>query len=220
MTFTGIFVVINIFFLCVGALLYFYAEANGIRIADLGKSDYLYPEIALNYLGIIPGMVFMMGLTAATFATTDSALTALTTSYCVDFLNFNKKENPNDPKLVRQRNIVHFVFSIIMLLVILLFHVINDESVVSAIFKVAGYTYGPLLGLFSFGILTRYRVNDAVVPYICVLSPILIYLLAHYALPYTAYKIGFELIVYNGLLTFLLLRITSRGRKNPLNLNK
>src|SRR5690606_16890650 len=99
MTFTSIFVVINIFFLCVGALLYFYADANGINIADLGKSDYLYPEIALRHLGILPGIVFMMGLTAATFATTDSALTALTTSYCVDFLNFNKKENPNDPKL-------------------------------------------------------------------------------------------------------------------------
>ncbi|HIX55341.1 MAG TPA: sodium:solute symporter, partial [Candidatus Sphingobacterium stercoripullorum] len=124
MTFTGIFVVINIFFLCVGALLYFYAEANGINVAELGKSDYLYPEIALNHLGMLPGIVFMMGLTAATFATTDSALTALTTSYCVDFLGFNKKENPNDPALVKQRNIVHFAFSIVMLLVILVFHLI------------------------------------------------------------------------------------------------
>jgi len=212
MTFTGIFVVINIFFLAVGALLYFYAEANGISIADLGKSDYLYPEIALNYLGMVPGIVFMMGLTAATFATTDSALTALTTSYCVDFLDFNKKKDPNDPKLVKQRNIVHLGFSIVMLLVILLFHVINDDSVVTAIFKVAGYTYGPLLGLFSFGILTKLRVRDTLVPYICVVSPILIFLLAQYVLPYTAYKIGFELIVYNGLITFLLLWVTSPGR--------
>jgi len=212
MTFTGIFVVINIFFLAVGALLYFYAEANGISIAELGKSDYLYPEIALNYLGMVPGTVFMMGLTAATFATTDSALTALTTSYCVDFLDFNKKEDPNDPKLVKQRNIVHLGFSIVMLLVILLFHVINDDSVVTAIFKVAGYTYGPLLGLFSFGILTKLRVRDGIVPYICVISPILIFLLAQYVLPYTAYKIGFELIVYNGLITFLLLWATSPGR--------
>ena len=212
MTFTGIFVVINIFFLCVGALLYFYAEANGISVAELGKSDYLYPEIALNHLGMLPGIVFMMGLTAATFATTDSALTALTTSYCVDFLGFNKKENPNDPALVKQRNIVHFAFSIVMLLVILVFHLINDESVVSAIFKVAGYTYGPLLGLFSFGILTNYIVNDKVVPYICVLSPILIWLIASYVLPYTAYAVGFELIVYNGIITFLLLWVTAKGK--------
>ena len=209
MTFTGIFVVINIFFLCVGALLYFYADANGISVADIGKSDYLYPEIALRHLSIVPGIIFMMGLTAATFATTDSALTALTTSYCVDFLNFNKKENPNDPKLVKQRNIVHLAFSVVMLLVILLFHVINDESVVSAIFKIAGYTYGPLLGLFSFGILTKRHVNDNLVPFICVISPVLIFLLTQYILPLTAYKIGFELIVYNGLITFLLLWLTS-----------
>ncbi|SFS62087.1 sodium:solute symporter [Sphingobacterium wenxiniae] len=214
MTFTSIFVVINIFFLCVGALLYFYADANGINIADLGKSDYLYPEIALRHLGILPGIVFMMGLTAATFATTDSALTALTTSYCVDFLNFNKKENPNDPKLVRQRNIVHLAFSVVMLLVIVFFHVINDDSVVTAIFKVAGYTYGPLLGLFAFGILTKKRVNDNLVPYICILAPTLIYLLTLYVLPYTGYKVGFELIVYNGLLTFLLLWLTSPGKLN------
>src|SRR5690606_7522797 len=212
MTFTGIFLVINFFFLAVGALLYFYADANGINIADLGKSDYLYPEIALRHLSIVPGIIFMMGLTAATFATTDSALTALTTSYCVDFLNFNKKENPNDPKLVKQRNYVHFAFSIVMLLVILLFHVINDESVVSAIFKIAGYTYGPLLGLFSFGILTKMRVKDNLVPYICVVSPILMYLLTTYLLPMTEYKIGFELIVYNGLTTFILLWLTSPGK--------
>lgn len=212
MTFTGIFVIINLFFLAVGAMLYFYAEANAISIVDIGKSDYLYPEIALNYLGVVPGIVFMMGLTAATFATTDSALTALTTSFCVDFLHFNKKENPNDPKLVRQRNIVHLSFSIVMLLVILIFHVINDDSVVSAIFKIAGYTYGPLLGLFSFGILTNRRVNDRIVPYICVLSPILIFLLAQYVLPYTSYKIGFELILYNGLITYSLLWLTSPGK--------
>ena len=212
MTFTSIFVVINLFFLAVGAMLYFYAEANGISIADIGKSDYLYPEIALNHLGLLPGTVFMMGLTAATFATTDSALTALTTSYCVDFLNFNKKETPNDPKLVRQRNIVHLSFSVVMLLVILLFHVINDDSVVTAIFRIAGYTYGPLLGLFSFGILTKRQVNDNLVPYICVLSPLLIFMLVQYVLPYTAYKIGFELILYNGLITYFLLWLTSPGK--------
>src|SRR5690606_12412319 len=198
MTFIYIFIVINIFVLCVGALLFFYDDANGINIADLGKSDYLYPEIALRHLGLLPGIVFMMGQSAATFATTDSELTALTTSYCMDFLGLNKKENPNEPKLVKQRNIEHMAFSVVMLLVILLFHVINDDSVVSAIFKIAGYTYGPLLGLFAFGILTKRRVNDNLVPYICVLAPLFIWLLTMYVLPYTSYKIGFELIVYNG----------------------
>jgi Na+/proline symporter len=211
LTFTGIFVVINLFFLAVGALLYIYAGQNGIDVGSLPTPDYLYPEIALHHLAILPGIIFMMGLTAATFATTDSALTALTTSFCVDFLNFNKKADPNDPALVKTRNRVHFAFSLIMLLVILVFRVINDDSVVNAIFTAASYTYGPLLGLFAFGILTERKVNDALVPYICVLSPLLCYLLNVYVItPYTSYVIGFELIVYNGLLTGLMLLATSR----------
>lgn len=213
LTFTGIFVVINLFFLAVGALLYLYVAEKGIDISALQTPDYLYPEIALNHLSIAAGLVFMMGLTAATFATTDSALTALTTSYCVDFLNFNKKENPNDPALVRQRNIVHLVFSVVMLLVILVFRLLNDDSVVTAIFTAASYTYGPLLGLFAFGILTRHKVNDNLVPYFCIASPIILYLLnVYYIIPHTSYRIGFELIVYNGLLTFLMLYFTSPGK--------
>ena len=210
LTFTGIFVVINLFFLSVGALLYIYAGKNGIDVAGMPTPDYLYPEIALHHLAIVPGIVFMMGLTAATFATTDSALTALTTSFCVDFLNFNKKANPNDRVLVRTRNRVHFGFSIVMLLVILVFRVINNDSVVNAIFTAASYTYGPLLGLFAFGILTKLPVADRLVPYICVLSPALCYLINTYVVvPYTAYAVGFELIIYNGLFTGLMLWATS-----------
>lgn len=217
LTFTGIFVVINLFFLSVGALLYIYAGKNGIDVASMPTPDYLYPEIALHHLAVVPGIVFMMGLTAATFATTDSALTALTTSFCVDFLNFNKKTDPNDRALVRTRNRVHFGFSIIMLLVILVFRVINNDSVVNAIFTAASYTYGPLLGLFAFGILTKLPVADRLVPYICVLSPLLCYLVNTYVVvPYTAYAVGFELIIYNGLLTGLMLWATSSfGKPRP-----
>src|SRR5690606_32679921 len=107
LSFTLVFVLINLFFLSVGAMLYLYAERNGMDVAALPTPDYLFPEIALNYLPVVPGIIFMMGLTAATFATTDSALTALTTSFCVDFLNFHKKEDPNDPKLVKTRTWVH-----------------------------------------------------------------------------------------------------------------
>ncbi|GGH08624.1 sodium:solute symporter [Sphingobacterium alkalisoli] len=213
LTFTGIFVVINLFFLAVGALLYIYVGEKGIDISALRTPDYLYPEIALNNLTLVAGIIFMMGLTAATFATTDSALTALTTSFCIDFLNFNKKENPNDPKLVRSRNIVHLVFSFIMLLVILGFRIINDDSVVTAIFTAASYTYGPLLGLFAFGILTKMQVNDKLVPFFCVLSPVLLFLLnTYYIIPHTTYRIGFELIMYNALITALLLALTSPGK--------
>ncbi len=214
LTFTGIFVVINLFFLAVGALLYVYAAQNGIDVTDktlFPTPDYLYPEIALNHLSILPGVIFMLGLTAATFATTDSALTALTTSFCVDFLGFNKKENPNSPELVRVRNRVHIGFSLIMLLVILAFRIINDDSVVNAIFTAASYTYGPLLGLFAFGILTKRSVTDRLVPYICVLSPILCYLVITYIIqPYTSYNMGFELIIYNGSLSFLMLLMISK----------
>ena len=210
LTFTGIFVVINLFFLAVGALLYIYAGQNGIDVAALLTPDYLYPEIALHHLSVVPGIIFMMGLTAATFATTDSALTALTTSFCVDFLNFNKQTDPNDHSLVRIRNRVHFAFSLIMLLVIMVFRVINNDSVVNAIFTAASYTYGPLLGLFAFGILTKRQVADRWVPYICVLSPVLCYLVnTYFVAPYTGYVVGFELIVYNGAITWLMLWATS-----------
>ncbi|QBQ39742.1 sodium:solute symporter [Sphingobacterium psychroaquaticum] len=213
LTFTSIFVVINLFFLAVGALLYIFVAEKGIDISALRTPDYLYPEIALNHLSVSAGIIFMMGLTAATFATTDSALTALTTSYCVDFLNFNKKENPNDPALVKQRNIVHFAFSVIMLVVILIFRLLNNDSVVTAIFTAASYTYGPLLGLFAFGILTKYKVNDNLVPYFCILSPIILFLLNTYVIvPHTSYRIGFELIVYNALITILMLWFTSPGK--------
>ena len=205
LSFTLVFVVINIFFLAVGAMLYLYAERNGIDIGALPTPDHLFPEIALNYLPVLPGIIFMMGLTAATFATTDSALTALTTSFCVDFLNFHKQKDPNDPRLVRTRTMVHVGFSIIMLLVIVGFRIINDESVVNAIFTAAGYTYGPLLGLFVFGMFTKRKVMDSWVPYICILSPILLYLLKLGLEKYLNYGMSFELIVINGFITWVML---------------
>jgi len=210
LSFTLVFVIINIFFLSVGAMLYLYAANHNIDVTALPTPDHLFPEIALNYLPILPGIIFMMGLTAATFATTDSALTALTTSFCVDFLNFHKKENPNDPKLVTQRTYVHVGFSLLMLLVILGFRIINDDSVVTAIFTAAGYTYGPLLGLFVFGMFTKRSVADSLVPYICILSPILLYLIKIALDRFAGYGMSFELIVINASLTWIMLYMTSK----------
>ncbi|MHC2991091.1 sodium:solute symporter [Pontibacter sp. HJ8] len=210
LSFTAVFVSINIFFLSMGALLYMYAEANGIDVASLATPDHLFPEIALNHMALLPAVIFMLGLTAATFATTDSALTALTTSFCVDFLNFTKKENQEDVKLVRTRHLVHVGFSVVMLLVILVFRIINDDSVVNAIFKAAGYTYGPLLGLFAFGMANKRAVSDKLVPYICVISPVLTYLLDVNSVSWTGYAMGFELIIVNAAITFFLLLLTSR----------
>lgn len=217
LTFTGIFVVINLLFLSVGALLYMYAGKNGIDVPlDLvsGKprTDLLFPEIAFNHFSIVPAIVFLLGLTAATFATTDSALTALTTSFCVDFLGMDKAKNPSDKNLVRQRHLVHLGFSLLMFLVILIFNAINDASVVSMIFRAASYTYGPLLGLYAFGLIMKNRnVTDKIVPVICILSPLLTFLIVENSeLIFGNYKFDNELIILNGFITFSGLLIFSR----------
>lgn len=216
-TFTGIFVLINIFFLSVGALLYIYATKNGIEVpADLvtGKprTDLLFPEIAFHHLTLIPSVVFLLGLTAATFATTDSALTALTTSFCVDFLNMDKVENLHKPNIVRTRHFVHIGFSLLMFLVIVLFNSINDSSVVGMIFRVASYTYGPLLGLYFFGLFVKSKtVKDKLVPFICLLSPALTYFISENSKElFFGYVFDNELIIINGLITFISLLLISK----------
>jgi Na+/proline symporter len=216
-TFTGIFVIINIFFLSVGALLYIYASKNGIEVpTDLvtGKprTDLLFPEIAFHHLSIIPSVVFLLGLTAATFATTDSALTALTTSFCIDFLGMDKAENLNKPNIVRTRHIVHIGFSFLMFLVIIFFNSINDSSVVGMIFRVASYTYGPLLGLYCFGLFVKKRtVHDKLVPIICLLSPAITYIISENSkILFCGYVFDNELIIINGLIAFIGLLFISK----------
>jgi Na+/proline symporter len=217
-SFTAVFVVINIFFLSVGALLYMYAQRNGISVA---KTDYLYPTIALQYLGIVPAMVFMLGLTAATFATTDSALTALTTSFCVDFLNFNKRGDVNSKRMINVRHYVHIAFSGLMFLTIILFNALNNDAVVTAIFKVASYTYGPLLGLYSFGLfVSKRQVYDKAVPFICLISPAVCYFLSTESkVLLGGYVFDNELIIVNGLITFAGLLICSSPQNKTVKAN-
>jgi Na+/proline symporter len=216
-TFTGVFVMINIFFLSVGALLYIYADRHGVAIpTDLitGKprTDLLFPEIAFHHLSFIPALVFLLGLTAATFATTDSALTALTTSFCVDFLGMDKIENASKTNSVRTRHWVHIGFSLLMFFVIIIFNSLNDDSVVKMIFKIASYTYGPLLGLYSFGLFMKTKtVNDKLVPLICLISPALCFLISsNSALLLGDYVLDNELIIVNGLITFIGLLLISK----------
>jgi Na+/proline symporter len=207
-TFTGVFVLINIFFLSVGALLYMYASKNGIQVPmvdGVARTDFLFPEIALKSLGLIPAIVFLLGLTAATFATTDSALTALTTSFCVDFLGMDKTQNQANPKNVKIRHFVHIGFSLLMFLVIIIFNAINDASVVKMIFKIASYTYGPLLGLYAFGLFMKTRtVHDKLVPIICLISPAICYYISSNSASLLGnYTIDNELIIVNGLITYI-----------------
>ncbi|MFY7666063.1 sodium:solute symporter [Flavobacterium sp.] len=217
-TFTAIFVCINLFFLSVGALLYLYAEKNGVSIpVDLAtgktRTDLLFPEIAFNHLSIVPAIVFLLGLTAATFATTDSALTALTTSFCIDFLNMDKTVAGKNS--VATRHGVHIGFSLLMFVVILFIYSYNDDSVVSLIFKIAAYTYGPLLGLYSFGLFVKNRVvTDKLTPVVCVLAVVATYVIsANSRLLFGAYEFAEELIIVNGLLTLLGLVAVSKPRK-------
>ena len=219
LSFTVIFVLINLFFLSVGALLYIYANKEGIAIpvdpqTQLPRTDYLFPEIALNHFQGVPAVVFMLGLTAATFATTDSGLTALTTSFCIDFLHFDKKQEHTEKQMVRKRTVVHVGFSLLILLVVLLFNAVNDTSVVSAIFKVATYTYGPLIGLFAFSLYAKKRnVMDKATPVICILAPLLCYIIDQNSkVLLNGYVFAEELIIVNGLLTFIGLLLVSKKK--------
>ena len=180
----GIFARINVFFRSFSALLYVFATKNGIEVPTdlvIGKpgTNLLFPEIAFNYLTLIPSVISVLGLTAATFATKDSAFTALTTSFCVDFLGMGKTENLNKPNEVRNRRLVHIAFSFLMIMAIIYFNAINDSSVVGMIFTVASYTYDPLLGLYCFGLFVKSKtVKDKFVPSICLLSPAVTYFIS------------------------------------------
>lgn len=197
------FVLANLMFLCLGVLLYVFAEQHGIALPE--KTDDLYSFLALNHFGIITGVVFLLGITAAAYSSADSALTALTTSYCIDFIGGEVTKT--------KRLIVHLMFSAIMFVVIVVFNMINNQSVVTSVFKVAGYTYGPLLGLFAFGLGSSRMVKDKWVPLICVSSPILTYIISAYSEQVLwGYRFGFELLIVNGLITFLGLALISKRK--------
>jgi Na+/proline symporter len=207
------FILTNLLFLSLGVMLYIYAQMKGIQFS--GKPDEFFPFLALNYFGTIAGVLFLLGIVSVTYSSSDSALTALTTSFSIDFLNLK----PSDPKSKSTRMKVHIGFSILMFFVIVLFRIINNESVVTAVFRVAGYTYGPLLGLFAFGILTKRQVYDRYVPYLGLLSPVLTYIInANSERWLGGYKFGFELLLLNGMIMFVgLLLLTKKDDQKNRN---
>jgi len=207
--FTVILVFVNLLFLSLGALLYVYAQAKGIT--PPARTDDFYPMLALNELGMVVGITFLLGITAATYASSDSALTALTTAFCVDFMNIEKKKEKERAKI---KFWVHVGFSVLFYLVIIVFNKMNSKEVITAVFDLAGYTYGPLLGLFSFGVFTKAGVRDRWVPIICILAPILTYVLNQNSEAwFNGYQFGFERLILNGILTFLGLWLLSFGVK-------
>ena len=207
-TFCIVLVIANLMFLIMGALLYLYADFA--QIALPGKSDQLYPTIAMNHLPVAVGAVFIIGLIAAAYSSADSALAALTTSFCVDFLDLERSKRP-DHEQTRIRRWVHLGMSAMLFLVILGFSSIHNQAVITKLFEVAGYTYGPILGLFAFGLLTSRQVNDRLVLPLAILSPLLTWMLNTWSDTLLAgFKLGFLVIAVNGILMFIGLLFISR----------
>lgn len=209
--FSVVLIFANLLFLVLGALLFIYAGEVGIEIptrlvGDEVKeaTDLLYPTIAINHLSPTVGIVFVLGLIAAAYSSADSALTALTTSFCVDFLGFEKQKEADSSKQKLTRFIVHIAFSFLLFLVIMIFYFINDAAVIEQIFTVATYTYGPLLGLYAFGFFSKREVQDKFIPFVCIASPILTFFINKYSETlFFGYKFSFELLIINGLITFI-----------------
>ncbi len=213
LTFGAILIPVNLLFLFLGAVLWIYATSNGISIA--GTTDELFPTLALRYLGVAAGLTFFIGLISAAYSSADGTLTALTTIFCIDFLGLKRKAGITEEKIRKVRYLVHFSFSILIMLIIMGYSAINNQALISKLFTIAGYTYGPLLGLYSFGLYTRLKVKDRWVPLVALLSPALSYLLSiNSERIFWGYKMGFEILIINGLITFFgLLLLSKRAEK-------
>lgn len=222
-TFSVIMVIVNLLFLLLGGVLYLFARKNNVTITG----DDLFPTIALHYLPSAVSIIFIIGLISALFPSADGALTALTSSFCIDILGIRRNENLNEKQRKRVRLFVHFCFAIVFFLMVIMFKWIDNKSIIDIILKVAGFTYGPLLGLFSFGILTKRKINDRYSLLICLTALILIFCIDFInniewwqkqlrldsifinsikqfsRSVFGTFKIGYELLIYNGILTFL-----------------
>lgn len=209
-TYGFMFLPINILFLSLGALLGIFAMTHGVAIPD--STDKLFPMLATGgYFHASLGIVFIVGIVAAAYSSADSALAALTTSFTIDILDSAKY---SAERLKRVRSIVHLSMSVAVVIVILLFKALNNDAVIKAVFTIAGYTYGPLLGLYAYGLFTKLRVNDKLVPFIAIAAPVICYVLSTNSVRwFNGYKFGFELLIINGALVFLGLLVTSPRKK-------
>lgn len=203
---------VNLLFLFLGASLYVYATDFGIELPKL--SDDLFPVLAFGHLGAVLAVVFLIGLIAAAYSSADGAITALTTSFMIDILGHRTDEKLPDKKKKNIRYKTHFFISSLIILTIVLFREINDQAVISRLFTIAGYTYGPLLGLFAFGMFTRLKVHDQLVPIVAIVAPVISILISNYSTYlFNGYKFGFEILIVNGILTFIGLLFIKKNNK-------
>src|ERR1051326_6785616 len=236
LTFSFIILIVNFLFLLMGGLLYLFASTKGIHTAP----DDLFPTVALHFMGKVIPIIFVIGLISTLFPSADWALTALTSSFCIDMLGMKRRDDWDEKKKRRNRMTVHFIFAIIFFLMVMGFKWVDNKSIIDVILKVAGFTYGPLLGLFAFGIVTRRSINDRLAIYVCIAAPLIIWgidfinniqwyqkqfhLTANWIDSvqdlsqsiFGKFKIGYELLIYNGLLTFLGLLFISKKRGSAL----
>jgi Na+/proline symporter len=201
-SFSFITVIVNAIFLFLGAALYIYAKEKGLDLSTLASSDDIFPTIAIKYLGPAAGLIFFIGLISAAYPSADGALTSLTTSFCIDFLGIEKNRNLTEKSKTNTRYFVHIGFALLMLIVVLSFRSFYDKALIDKLFTIAGYTYGPLLGLYSFGLFTKFNIKDKWVPIIALISPLICYILSDNSNAWFGYKFGFELLILNGLITF------------------
>lgn len=212
--FSVVMLAVNVFFLCLGVLIYQYYTYAHIPLP--GSSDKVFPNLALNHLGLFAGLVFIVGLTAATFSSADSVLTTLTTSAYVDLLELDRKPQQGETQTTRWRTGIHIGFAVLLWLIILVFYYANTSAVIDTVLKVAGYTYGPLLALFGIGLFTKWNLRDQWVPVACILGPLTCYWLNQNSQSVLGnYKIGTELIVVNALITLLFLVLLKRRQIIP-----
>lgn len=212
-TFSTIMVLVNVLFLFLGGLLYLMASANNVQVAG----DDLFPTIALNYLPAWVSVIFVVGIISTLFPSADGAITAITSSFCIDILGVKRKGEMVESKVKKTRVAVHIGFIFVFLICLFAFKAINNKSIIHVILQLAGYTYGPLLGLFSFGILTHRQLkNSYSILLVCLIAPVLCYILSIYDVDwFNGYKIGIELLLINGFLTFLGLWVISVKGDKP-----
>ncbi len=213
-SFSAVLLFVNMLFLALGVMLYLYAASKGIEVP--ARRDQLFPLLALNHLSPWIGVTFVLGLIAAAYSSADSALTALTTSFYVDILGIDPTDETKQSRKIRQA--VHLGMTLVLFTVIMLFRQMNNDSVINELFKVAGYTYGPLLGLYAFGLFSRRSVRDRWVPFVAVASPAICFVLNKYSdLLLGGYQFGFELLILNGALTYFGLWLLSIGHNKQTN---
>ena len=209
------FVIVNVLFMSLGAALIYYAQETGLQLPTNANgvvvNDKIFPTVAFS-LDKLTSIVFMIGLIAAGYSSADGTLTALTTTFCFDFLHFDKNDRISEEQKTRYRKFIHIGFALLYLLVIIMFRPFHNESLIDKIFEIAGYTYGPLLGLYTFGLFVKNRKpNDKYVPIVAIASPIISYILNLYSKEiFFGYQFGFEILIVNGLLTFVALMIISK----------